>query len=412
MTGPAAAPHPQQPPGGRTLVDVDVAADPLALLPALREALAGSGPAVRPRPVADRPGSPAPGAGPHPPRVDPVVPDDVALVIPTSGSSGVAKQTMLTAAALTASADATHAVLGGPGRWLLALPVDHIAGIQVLVRSLRAGTEPVALPTGQRFTAHAFAGAARTALAAGGPTYTALVPTQLGRVLDDEGATALLARFDAVLVGGAHTPAELADRATGAGVRIVRTYGMSETGGGCVYDGQALPGTRVRLDPDGRVHLGGATVAAGYLGDPERTAVAFRTEADGTRWFRTDDEGRLAPDGRLEVLRRLDGAILTGGVTVDPQQVRAALLTVPEILDALVAPVADPQWGQLVGALLVLADPARPLDLASVRDRLVGRLPAAARPRLVRVVGELPTTGMGKPDRAAAAELLADGTDR
>ena len=261
------------------LRDLPVGPDPLALLDPLRRALDGSGPAVRPVLGA--------AAASHDHDNDHGLPDGLALVVSTSGSSGAPKQTMLTADALTASADATHEVLGGPGWWLLALPVDHIAGVQVLVRSLRAGTTPVAMDATSGFRASDFRHAAQATLDGPGPAYTSLVPTQLGRVLRDPEATRTLARFHAVLVGGARTPPELAGSAAAAGVRLVRTYGMSETSGGCVYDGRPLPVTQVRLGEDGRVLLGGRTLASGYLGDPERSAAAFVTDPDGSTWFRT-----------------------------------------------------------------------------------------------------------------------------
>ncbi len=176
------------------------------------------------------------------------------------------------ASALLASASATHDRLGGPGRWLLALPAQHVAGVQVLVRSLVSRTEPGVLDLAGGFTPAGFAAAAS---ALGGVRrYTALVPTQLVRLLDaaDQGdgdGVRELARFDAVLVGGAGTPPAVLERAAAAGVRVVTTYGASETSGGCVYDGVPLDGVRVRLgdgpDPS-RVLLGGPTLARGYRG--------------------------------------------------------------------------------------------------------------------------------------------------
>ena len=382
------------------LRDLTVGPDPLALLDPLRRALDGSGPAGRPVLGA--------AAARHDHDTDHGLPDGLALVVSTSGSSGVPKQTMLTADALIASADATHEVLGGPGRWLLALPVDHIAGVQVLVRSLRAGTTPVAMDATSGFRASDFRHAAQATLDGPGPAYTALVPTQLGRVLRDPEATRTLARFHAVLVGGARTPPELAGSAAAAGVRLVRTYGMSETSGGCVYDGRPLPVTQVRLGGDGRVLLGGRTLASGYLGDPERTAAAFVTDPDGSTWFRTDDLGRWAGDGRLEVLGRADAAILTGGHTVDPERVRAAVLDLTGAADALVVGLEDPEWGQVVGLLVSWTDPADALRLPALRDLLRARLAGHELPRVLRAVAGIPLTGLGKPDRTGAAALLAD----
>ena len=199
-------------------------------------------------------------------RVGEAIDDDVALVVSTSGTTGVPKGAMLTAAALRASASATHARLGGPGQWLLALPAHHIAGLQVLIRSTLAGTTPVVVDVSSGFDVSSLA---RAVDAMGsGRRYTSLVATQLAKALSDPAATAALASLDAVLIGGGPMPAVVVESACAAGVSVVRTYGMSETAGGCVYDGVALDGVLVRVD-DGRVVLGGATLAKGYRNPPE-----------------------------------------------------------------------------------------------------------------------------------------------
>ena len=175
-------------------------------------------------------------------RVGEDIDDDVAVVVSTSGTTGTPKGAMLTAAALTASAEATHRRLGGPGRWLLALPAHHIAGLQVLVRSVIAGSAPVALSS--RFDVAELP----AAVSAMGPgrRYASLVAAQLDKALADASATAALAELDAVLIGGGPMPARIAEKAAAAGISVVRTYGMSETAGGCVYDGVPLHGVRVR----------------------------------------------------------------------------------------------------------------------------------------------------------------------
>jgi O-succinylbenzoic acid--CoA ligase len=236
----------------------------VAALPELRRALNGEF-AVLPY-----------AAGGQPPTVpdafvpDAAVPEGTALVVGTSGSTGTPKLAMLSASALTASAAGTHERLGGPGSWLLAMPPHHIAGVQVLLRCIASGTEPGFVDLSEGFSAGAFIAAATTFH--GDRRYTALVPTQLARLLDDERATAALAEFEAVLVGGAASPPALLAGARDAGVSVVTTYGMSETCGGCVYDGIPLSHTEIRLDDDGRIHLAGATLATGYLGRPDLSA--------------------------------------------------------------------------------------------------------------------------------------------
>ncbi len=182
-------------------------------------------------------------------RVGEAIDDDVALVATTSGTTGTPKGALLTAAALTASAVATHDRLGGPGRWLLALPSYHIAGIQVLVRSLLAGGAPVELDVSAGFDVSQLPSAVDEL--GPGRRYTSLVATQLAKALDDPAATAALADLDAVLIGGGPAPRPVLDAAASAGITVVRTYGMSETAGGCVYDGVPLDGVTVRID-DGR----------------------------------------------------------------------------------------------------------------------------------------------------------------
>ncbi|HEX5429318.1 MAG TPA: o-succinylbenzoate--CoA ligase [Pedococcus sp.] len=364
-------------------------------LPALREALAG-GAAVLPY-----------AAGGHPPHVaDGAVPDaGTALVVGTSGSTGAPKLAMLPASALAASAAATHERLGGPGTWLLAMPPHHIAGVQVLLRCVAARTEPAFVDLSDGFTARGFTDAAE---ALGGTRrYTALVPTQLRRLLDDPAATAALAALDGVLVGGAATPAGLLDHARSAGVTAVTTYGMSETAGGCVYDGAPFSCSAVRVDEDGRIHLGGHTLASGYLGRPDLTERCFHTDDDGTRWFRTDDTGHLDGTGRWHVDGRLDDVIVTGGLKVAPRLVEDALTSLPEVAEAVAVGTPEDEWGQAVSVALVMRDGAAAPEVGDLRGRLRGILPAHALPRRVVTVPALPLRGPGKPDRAEVVSLFA-----
>jgi O-succinylbenzoic acid--CoA ligase len=361
--------------------------DNSALVAALEAALAG-GPAVLPLPADDpRAGelrsAMAPGA--------PALPG-TAVVVATSGSTGAAKGVELSAAALTASATATHARLGGPGQWLLTLPAHHVAGVQVIVRSLLAGLPPVLRGT---------APFAEAVAAMTGPRrYTSLVPTQLLRLLDDPPGLDALRTFDAVLLGGAATPAPLLARARAAGVPVRTTYGMSETAGGCVYDGTPLDGVRVQL-ADGVVHLAGPVLASGYRLDPAATADAF---ADG--WFRTTDLGVLHPGGTLEVLGRADFVINTGGVKVAPSAVEAVLTAQEGVAEACVVDLPSEEWGQLVAAAVVPADPARPPAADALRAAVRARLGGPATPKLVRFADALPLRGPGKVDRDRVKKML------
>jgi len=369
----------------------------LEVLADLRRALDGSGPPVAPH-ASTKPPQPVP---------DDVgnLPQDLALTIATSGSSGRPKLVMLTKAALRASADATHERLGGQGQWLLAMPAHHVAGIQVLVRSLIAGTTPVPMDLAGGFTAAAFA-RATGGIDPGATAYTALVPTQLVRLLSSPDGRRALTRYAAVLVGGAATPSNLLAGARDLGVRVVTTYGMSETAGGCVYDGRPLDVSFVKLDNDDRIRLGGDTLAKGYLGEPALTAAAFSEDPGGTTWFRTDDIGHLDDRGRLVVDGRLDDLINTGGLKVAPRLVEAALAGLDGVAEVVVVGSSDPEWGQVVSAAIVVMQGSSPPTLDDVRDQLRGILPDHALPRRLVILAELPLHGPGKHDRAAVRRLF------
>ncbi|MGK8520749.1 o-succinylbenzoate--CoA ligase [Nocardia asteroides] len=367
------------------------------VMPHLREALEGNGAAWLPIPTSDRrearrlsnalsPGEP--------------INDEVALVVTTSGTTGVPKGAMLSTAALRASGTATHDRLGGPGNWLLALPTHHIAGIQVLLRSILAGTEPTVLDVSGGFLPEALAGA--IAGMRGERRYTALVPTQLIKALESPVAAAALAELDGVLVGGAATPLPVYERARAAGIAVVRTYGMSETCGGCVYDGVPLDGTKVRIE-DGRVVLGGAMIASGYRNQPDHPAFAE------PGWFRTEDAGTY-DNGVLSITGRLDEAITTGGLLVIPQVVEAVLINHPAISEVVVLGLPDERLGQRVAVAVIPAPGATP-SLAELRDYVIAELDAIAAPRELAVLDEFPLRGPGKPDRAKLRNyLLAETT--
>ncbi|MDG3016099.1 o-succinylbenzoate--CoA ligase [Speluncibacter jeojiensis] len=368
------------------------------VLPTLRDLLDGRTPALLPVPAGDEretarlsvalaPGEP--------------IGDDIALVVATSGTTGTPKGAMLTAAALHASGTATHDRLGGPGSWLLPLAAHHIAGMQVLLRSVLAGTDPVVVDVSAGFDPAVLPAA--VAAMSSGHKYTSLVPTQLVKALDVPAAVEALAELDAILIGGAATPAALQARAAAAGLRLVRTYGMSETCGGCVYDGLPLDGARIRVAADvaggpGRVLLGGDMLASGYRGLPDHPAFAE------PGWFRTDDAGTLV-DGVLTVAGRLDEAISTGGLTVVPQVVEAALAEHPAVRECAVVGLPDERLGQKVVAVVVPASGAT-VTLDALREVVCARLDPTAAPRELHLVDALPLRGPGKVDRRTLADRL------
>ncbi|GAA2594044.1 AMP-binding protein [Actinomadura fulvescens] len=368
------------------------------LYAALAAALDGSGPAICPI-SPDLPGAAlqdllnalaphavetADGLRPYRPRSAcvpiagvPAAPE-TAVLIATSGSTGVPKIVELSAGALRASASATFTRIGAePGdRWLCCLPTSHIAGVQVLVRSLAAGTEPVIQP---RFDVTAVAGA--------DVAHLSLVPTQLRRLL---AAGTDLSKFRSVLLGGAAAPPDLLDAARERGARIFTTYGMSETSGGCVYDGVPLDGVRADIGGDGRIRLAGPVLFSGYRLRPGLTESAW----DGD-WFVTQDLGVL-DDGRLRVRGRADDVIVTGGEKVVAGEVAAALSRHPNVADVVVVGRPDPEWGHRVTAVVVPA--GRPPVLDELRGWVRETMPACAAPRELRVVTEIPLLPSGKPD--------------
>jgi O-succinylbenzoic acid--CoA ligase len=322
---------------------------PLDFLAVLRDALSGNGPAVLPL-AADT--VLAPGEAPQ----------RVAVVIETSGSTGVPKRVMLATDALLAGAAASAVALGGAGQWMLALPVHYIAGVQVLVRSIAAETNPLVLPAGH-FDPHNFRRLAETMT---DPLrYTALVP-------------------------------------------VVRTYGSSETAGGCVYNGVPIGDTRVRV-VDGLLELSGAVLAEGYLDDAERTADRFIAE-HGVRWYRTGDLGEIDPvSGRVTVLGRADNVIISGGEKVSLDAVERIVRSCAGFEQAVVVGGDDAQWGQ-VPVVVVARGEGEVVDLTEVAASVVVLLGRAAKPVRVVRVEHLPLLTSGKPNRAALAREVLAGT--
>ena len=398
----------------------------------------------RPTPAAedgeDRTGSRQPLLVPIAPEEDPAqvrsdlarritrVPARTDLILRTSGSTtGTGRLIAMSVAALMASARATHARLGGPGTWLLPLPAHHVAGLQILIRSLEAGTEPVVVDTSTGFSptalAEALSSARRSTGAAASRLYVSLVPTQLVRILQDPQARRALAGADAVLLGGAAADPALLARARGAGVTVVTTYGMSETGGGCVYNGRPLEGIEITIQaPDadgaGRILISGPVLAEDYLHTPGHSPTGSPNAGEGfhrsgtRRVLATSDRGRLHPDGRLEVLGRLDDVIITGGVKVEPRHVEEALTGIDGVTEACVVGLPDEQWGSAVVAAVVLETGRGPgglrrRDGAALREAARARLDGAHAPKRVVVLEALPLRPSGKVDRREVARLLA-----
>ena len=383
------------------------------------------------------------------------VAESIALVVGTSGSTGTPKRTALTARALAASAAATERFFGsnsdGASQWLLALPAHYIAGAQVLARSVLAGTAPVIVRSviePVHFSPEVFLQAVERMSSA--RRFISLVPTQLHKLLESADADPhlgaeiheALGSFTGILLGGAPASADLLATATALGLNTVTTYGSAETAGGCVYSGSVLPGVRVELVPEegmpavpdtggepaqvGRIWISGAHLASGYIGDAARTAEHFFSAADGTRWYRTDDYGLLAPDSnencsepRLQVLGRSDDVLISGGVKISARAVATVLEEHPAVREACVIGLPDARWGTAIAAAVTLVPsagaaatstenrPALNEELcALLRARCAEKLGAPAAPKQLSILPDFPLTSTGKPDRAEIYSIL------
>jgi len=347
------------------------------------------------------------------------------FVVGTSGSTGYPTPVVLTSGALLASAHAAYEALGGPGQWLSALSPTHIGGLQVWVRSFISGLDPVQMAPDAPFTSEAFASAAER-MRSGQRRYVSLVPTQIHRLLATAAGATALASFDRVLIGGAGLAPSTASALTDAGVFWTHTYGMTETSGGCVYDGIPLRDVRLRTDgpigEPGRILIAGPTLAQRYAGRTDLTADAF-VRLEGQTWFKTGDIGiRLAPEpgktvGRWRIVGRSDDVINTGGHKVHPQSVVDALTALDEVSEASVVGVPDAEWGMRVAAMVV--ESATTTDTSSLRadpttwsrSRLRPSLQTYALPAQVTLATDLPRLPSGKVDTAGvrAAFVQEDG---
>ncbi|AJT41918.1 AMP-binding protein [Psychromicrobium lacuslunae] len=328
------------------------------------------------------------------------VPEGIAVVIGTSGSTGRSKQVLLSVDALAASSMATALRLRGEGQWLLALPLHYVAGVQVLIRSLYAGTKPQIVEGKFSVTGFCVAAAEMT-----DPIrFTSLVPTQLNRLLDAPEALPTLRRFNAILLGGAPASEELLSRSREAGLSIVTTYGSAETCGGCIYDGEPLEGVEVALRADEKgnqlIWLGGAVIADGYLSEPELDTNVFQ-QINGTRWYQTSDIGEFDEQNRLRVLGRADDVLITGGLKVSAEAIATKLRSIDGVRDAFVSAVPSAEWGQKVAAAIVTE-----LSEQQLRNALDAVLERHAVPKSLVILPELPLLAQGKVDRQRLLVLL------
>lgn len=318
---------------------------------------------------------------------------ELLAVVATSGSTGAPRLVELTRDSIAAAVRTSAEVLGSTPAdpWLLCLPPSHIGGMLVLWRHVVLGAPVVVRDYSVEAITHAT-----------DVRFTSLVPTQLRRLLD---AHADLGRFRAILLGGAALPPDLAAGAAAHNVRVVTTYGLTESCGGVVYDGRALPGTSVRIGQTGEVQIAGPTLMRGYRSDAAATAAAFTDDG----WLRTRDAGAIS-NGVLTVHGRLDDAILSGGETVWPLQVEAALASHPQVAEVAVTGWDDREWGQRVVAFVVPRDLYAAPTLETLREHVAERLPRYMAPRQLVVTATLPRTMPGDQGGKVRRNVLRSAT--
>ena len=316
------------------------------------------------------------------------VPPRVSIVVKTTGSSGIAKEVGLSSGALLASAKASHKFLGAEfgNTWSLLLPLTHIAGVNVLIRSLELGTEPFDLRHYEGEFPHA--------------DFTAIVPTQLFRALNgDDRLLRHLQAAKAVLIGGAALSSELQLQAEAAQINVVTSYGSSETAGGCVYNGTPLEGVEIEIISENKVAIRGSVLATTYLGAETLWETNFK---DG--WYVTSDSGRIE-NGKLIIEGRLDDVIISGGENISLSAIEGSLHAHYPHKTFAAFSVKDSQWGDALH--VAVAGEGFPSE-NELNDYLVEKFGVQSKPKGYLYLPELPLMGIGKVDRKKLQELLLE----
>jgi len=298
-----------------------------------------------------------------------------AVVVATSGTSGVAKAAVLTMSAVEASARATTERLNVSLRdtWLACLPPSHVGGLSVITRSLIMGTSLIPVPS---FSPDSYEEAAKS-----GATLVSLVSTALQRIDPS--------LFRTIVLGGSRQASQLP-------ANCVTTYGLTESGSGVVYNGKALRGVELEIR-DSIVYIKAPMLLRAYRDGS--------VPLDSNGWFCTGDRGSISDDGVLQIEGRDSDLIISGGENIWPENVEDALRDFPDVTDLCVAGVPDPEWGHAVHVWLVTTSTDKP-SLNAVRAHVKQNLPAHCAPRQVHIVSEIPRTALGKPQRSILVESL------
>ncbi len=322
----------------------------------------------------------------------PLESDEVAVVLATSGSMGQPKGVLLTAAGLTAL---DSVVNGANAQWIAALPLHSMGGFNVAVRALASGRDPIAVASlggAQPFTSAVFADAVKRA--SGAQIHVSLVAAQLRRLLADEIGVAALQACALVLIGAGPLAASTRASAQDNQVHLVTSYGMTETSGGCVFDGRPLRGVKVESysESTSTLVISGPMLATGYRLEPKLTKLHFTAAG-----FITSDHGTVDADGFVTILGRADDVININGVNVSTGAVEQVISDIPNVTAVLVLPIAGPSDETAIVAAVETSSTST--IEAVVKATVQQRLGPAAVPCHVIVQTELPMLPNGKVDR-------------
>lgn len=313
------------------------------------------------------------------------VSSNICVVVGTSGSTGSPKEVGISASALISSARASHKFLAAtPGQqWSLLLPMTHIAAVNVLIRSLELGTNPIDLRTADKYI---------------DADFTAIVPTQLFRALNGDALLLNhLKNCKAVLVGGAALPDAISKQATALGINLVSTYGMTETSGGCVYNNQPLDGVALKISPHGLITISGPVLASTYINDEKRWSQSFVDSS-----FITSDLG-IITDDKLTVEGRSDDVIISGGEKISLSAVESALRSRFPNIECAAFAVPDAEWGSALHVAIAGKSTISTDEITSFLSDSLGKI---AKPKGFIALPLLPLIGIGKIDRKALSLLI------